>query len=175
MLLIPLVLGLAVQDSVRPTPVAAVPPGSYADSGTADLVARARAARQRNERLVTAYTATVTQRMGVGIHAFSRDRMVFHQELAAHIEWYRDRPSRIEVMGARQAIPIAVRGEQVPDDLTDQVRWLVLNPAEDYLRIIGAADSEGFVYPLRPAGETDYRFASGDTTTITLPSGRSVR
>src|SRR5579859_3007094 len=161
-----------VQDTSRAAPV---PPGSYADSSTALLVARARAARQRNERLVTSYTATVSQRMGVGIHALSRDRMLFHQELVAHIEWYRDRPSRVDVRGARQAVPIAIRGEHVPEDLDDQVRWLVIDPSEDYLRVIGAADSEGFVYPLIVGGESSYRFRAGDTTTITLPTGRTVQ
>jgi hypothetical protein len=171
MLLLAALLALAVQDTSR----AGVPPGSYADSATAGLVTRARAARQRNERLVTSYTATVSQRMGVGIHALSRDRMLFHQELVAHIEWYRDRPSRVEVKGARQAVPIAMRGEQVPEDLDEQVRWLVIDPSEDYLRVMGAADSEGFVYPLIVGGESSYRFRSGDTTTITLPTGRTVQ
>jgi hypothetical protein len=167
-----LVLALAAQDSARPA--AAAPPGAYADGGAADIVARARAARQRNERLVTSYTATVSQRMGVGIHALSRDRMLFHQELLARIEWRRDAPSRIEVQGARQAVPVASRGDQIPEDLQSSVRWLVINPAEDYLRVVGA-DSNGFVYPLRAGGEEDYRFTSGDTTTITLPSGHTVR
>ncbi|MFI5207192.1 MAG: hypothetical protein ACHQX4_04150 [Gemmatimonadales bacterium] len=163
MLVIALALAVVTQDTSR------------ADSAAAGLVARARAARQRNERLVTSYTADVSQRIGVGIHALSRDRMLFHQELAAHIEWYRDRPSRIDVKGARQGIPIAVRGEQVPEDLVDQVRWLVIDPSEDYLRVIGAADSEGFVYPLVVGGESMYRFRAGDTTTITLPTGHTVQ
>src|SRR6266853_1457277 len=123
MLVIAALIALAVQDTARAAPV---PPGSYADSSTAGLVARARAARLRNERLVTSYTATVSQRMGVGIHALSRDRMLFHQEMVAHIEWYRDRPSRVEVRGARQAVPIATRGEQFPENLDDQVRWLLI-------------------------------------------------
>ena len=124
---------------------------------------------------MTSYTATVTQRMGVGIHALSRDRMLFHQELSARIVWQRDAQSRIEVIGARQAVPVATRGDQVPDDLEDNVRSLVINPAEDYLRLIGMDDNDGFVYPLAGGSERDYRFAAGDTTIITLPTGREVR
>ncbi|HEX7024842.1 MAG TPA: hypothetical protein VF187_08500, partial [Gemmatimonadales bacterium] len=116
---------------------AAIPSDSYADSATAILVARARAARERNERLVTAYTATVSQRIGAGIHALSRDRMLFHQELAAKISWKRDAPSTIEVTGARQALPVVARGLKLPDDLDANFRWLVVNPAEDYLGMIG--------------------------------------
>ncbi len=147
---------------------------TFATGGAAELVARARAARERNERLVTSYSATVSQRMGVGVRALSRDRMLFSQEMVARIEWHRDGPSRVEVVGAREAVPAAERGVHVPDDLADQVRWLVINPAEDYLRLVGA-DEDGFIYPLREGGESDYRFAAGDTTAITLPDGRTIR
>ena len=173
MLSLLLAVAVAAQDPQRPS---AMPTDSYADSGAARIVARARAARERNERLVTSYTATVTQRMAAGIHALSRDRMLYHQELVAHIEWHRDGPSRIEVQGARQAVPVAVRGEQVPEDLDSQVRWMVLNPAEDYIGVFfnGGGD-DGFVYPLREGAERDYRYESGDTSRISLPSGRVVR
>jgi hypothetical protein len=153
---------------------AGIPADSYANQATADLVAHTRAARERNERLVTSYTATVSQRMGAGIHALSRDRMLYHQELSANISWKRDGKSTITVTGARQGIPVAKRKEAVPEDLDDQVRWLVVNPAEDYLGMIGD-DADGFVYPLREGGEQDYRFATGDTTVITLASGKKIR
>lgn len=152
----------------------AIPADSYADSATAALVTRARGARERNERLVTAYTATVSQRMGAGIHALSRDRMLFHQELSAKIAWKRDGKSTIQVTGARQGIPIATRKDQVPDDLHGSVSWLVVNPANDYLGMLGS-DADGFVYPLREGGEQDYRFAIGDTTVITLADGKRIR
>jgi hypothetical protein len=160
----------SLQDSSR-----AFPPDAYADSTTAALVARARAARDRNERLVTAYTATVSQRIGVGIRALSRDRMLYRQELVARIAWKRDAPSTVEVVGAREGIPVVMRGDQIPEELDEQVRSLVLNPAEDYLRVIGARDEDGFVYPLRQGGERDYRFATGDSTVIRLPTGRRIR
>ncbi len=153
---------------------APIPGDSYADAATADLVARARGARERNERLVTAYTATVSQRMGVGIRALSRDRMLFHEELTADISWKRDAPSTITVTGARRGIPIAKRKQEVPGDLDDSVEWLVVNPGNDYLAALGD-DTEGFVYPMRDGGERDYRFAAGDTTTITLASGKRIR
>ncbi|HEV8600181.1 MAG TPA: ShlB/FhaC/HecB family hemolysin secretion/activation protein [Gemmatimonadales bacterium] len=151
-------------------------PDSYADSATAYLLAQTRRARDRNERLVTSYTANVSQRMGAGIHALSRDRMLFHEELSAKIAWRRDGKSTITVTGARQAIPIATRKDKVPDDLDGSMRWLVVNPAEDYLGLIGGGDDDdGFVYPLRAGGEQDYRFASGDTVRITLQSGKQLR
>src|SRR5215468_5838166 len=142
-----LVLAVAFQE---PSQRIAPPPDSYADARTSALVTNARAARERNERLVTAYTAMVSQRIGVGIHALSRDRMLFRQELVAKIAWKRDGKSRVEVVGAREGIPVVKRDDQVPEDLDDNVRSLVVNPAEDYLRVIGVdEDNDGFVYPLR--------------------------
>jgi len=116
----------------------------------------------------------VSERLGVGLRALRRDRMLVHQELLARIDWKRDAPSRVEFLGARQGIPVALRREQVPDDLESEGRGLVINPAEDYLRLIGASGGDGFSYPIREGGEADYRYASGDTTTIALPDGRSL-
>lgn len=172
-MLLPLLhLALALQGSPQVT--SAQQASAYPDSATAALVGRLRAARDRNERLVTSYQAVAKQRIGVGIRALSRDRMLYRNELVAKIYWERDKPSRVEVIGAREGIPVATKGDQVPEDLDEQVRDLVLNPAEDYLRLIGA-DSSGFVYPLKEGSEADYRFEAGDTTVISLPDGRKIR
>ena len=46
--------------------------------------------------------------------------------------------------------------------------------AEDYLGLLGD-DDDGFVYPLKEAAEQDYRYTTGDTTRITLQSGKVIR
>ncbi|HKP30211.1 MAG TPA: BamA/TamA family outer membrane protein [Gemmatimonadales bacterium] len=159
----------------RDTTKVAIPSDSYADAATADLVTRARAARERNERLVTSYTAIAKQRIGVGIRALSRDRMLYRNETVARIKWNRDSASSVEVIGAREGIPVVKRGDQLPEDLDFGVRDLVINPAEDVLRFIGGDDDEGFIYTLRKGGEQDYKFALGDTTTITLQNGKRIQ
>ncbi len=167
----------AFNDSIARVRAAAAERGrrdAYADSAARELVTNARFRRERAERLVTRYQATVTQRIGAGLRALRRDRMLFGQELAARIDWRRDGPTRVEVLGARQRLPVAIRGDQVPDDLDANVEWLVFDPSADYLRIVGD-DADGFSHPLREHSEADYRFATGDTTTITLPDGRSLR
>ena len=166
-------LTLLLQVGSPPAPV--VQSDAYPDSATAALVGRLRAARDRNERLVTSYNVTAKQRIGVGIRALSRDRMLYRNELAVRIAWQRDAPSRVEVLGAREAVPVAQKGDQMPEDLDEQVRDLVLNPADDHLRLIAGDDDEGFIYPLREGSESDYRFEAGDTTVITLPAGRQIR
>src|SRR5690349_21900747 len=105
-----MLLLIALLQAPRDTvPAQPLPADAYADPAARALVARARQARDRNERLVTSYTATVTQRMGAGIHALSRDRMLWHEELSANIAWKRDAQSTITVTGARQAVPVAMR------------------------------------------------------------------
>ncbi|MEP6590198.1 MAG: BamA/TamA family outer membrane protein [Gemmatimonadota bacterium] len=155
---------------------AVIPADSYADSATASLVQHARQARLRNERLVTAYRATVSSRMGVGLKALARDRMLYREELVANIAWRRDSVSTITFVGARSAAPIAERGDKVPEGLQHDARDLVFDPASDYLRVVGTGNSrDGFIYPLRVGGEADYRFAIGGETKIGLPGGRQIR
>ncbi len=152
----------------------AIPADSYADSATAALVANARAARDRNERLVTSYTAEVSQRIGVGVRALSRDRMLFRQEVTAQISWNRDSRSTIEVTGLRQAVPVASREDELPRNIPSEVRDLVVNPGEDYLFVLGN-DADGFLYPLAVGAEALYKYAKGDSTRIELPSGSVIR
>lgn len=149
-------------------------PGTYPDTATAALVGRLRAARDRNERLVTSYQATVKQRIGFGLRALSRDRMIYRQELVARIDWKRDTISTITMVGAREGVPVAQRQDQIPDDLDADAGSLIINPAQDYLRLI-EGDEDGFAYPLAPGREQDYRFQVGDTTAINLPSGKVIR
>src|SRR5690606_36235046 len=146
-----------------------------ADSATRAFVAEARAARERNELLVTSYRVRASQRLGIGIRALTRDRMLWRQELVADIHWRRDSVSTATVVGAREAAPIAVRGDNVPGSLRGDVRELIIDPASDFLKVIGADDDEGFLYPLRTGSEHDYRFALGYLTEIGLPDGRRVR
>ncbi len=173
--MVAIALLLAVALPQQDTTTRSIPPDAYADSATARLVRAARAARDRNEALVTSYTATVRERIGVGMHALMRDRMVFHEELAAQIDWRRDSITTVTVLGARQGVPIASRQLRVPEDLRSDIADLVIDPAQDYLRVIGASPRDsGVIYPLRNGAESDYRYAIGDTTTIALSSGKRV-
>jgi hypothetical protein len=154
---------------------AQIPADSYADSATRALVTEVRAARERTERMVTQYSVRASQRLGIGIRAMFRDRMLWRQELVADIVWRRDSVSTATVVGARESAPVAERGDHVPEGLHGDVRDLIVDPASDYLKVIGADDDEGFIYPIREGGELDYRFAIGGITEIGLPEGRRVR
>src|SRR5438132_600846 len=136
--------------------------------------ARNRSGRLLVDRSIRAYEATVRERIAVGLRALRRDRMVYRRELAVHISWRRDTVGEIRVLGAREAIPVAVRGEQIPEDLASDAPDLAFDPANDQVRY-ARGDSGSARHPLAPGREADYRFASGDTTDITFPDGRSLR
>jgi hypothetical protein len=158
---------------VQSQAVPSIPTDSYSDSATADLVRRARSARERNERLVSAYDVRVSSRLGVGIRALARDRMLYRQEVVADIHWRRDSITTVEVIGAREGVPIAIKGDQIPDGLDGEIRDLVIDPGSDYLRLM-SGDDDGFVYPLRDGAENDYRFQRGGVTTFTLGTGTRI-
>lgn len=165
---------LAIALQVQAAAPVAIPADAYADSATADLVARAREARERNERLVTAYTVRASSRLGVGIRALSRDRMLYRQEMVVDITWRRDSISTATVVGAREGVPIALKGDQIPNSLRGDVRDLIIDPGSDFLRVVGSDDDDGFSYPLRDGAELDYRYAREGVTSITLADGRRV-
>ena len=147
---------------------------AYLDPGARDLVTHARARRLMVDRSVKAYDVTVRERIGVGIRALRRDRMVYRRELAVHVSWRRDTIGDIRVIGAREAIPIALRHEQIPEDLASDAPDLAFDPGNDRVRY-ARGDSGEVRHPLAPGSEADYRFASGDTTDITFPDGRTLR
>ena len=168
MLALALLLSMTLQQPIGPG-------GAYADSATASLVHAARAAREQNERRISHYRARVSQRLGMGLHTMARDRMLFRQELVADIDWRRDSTSTVTVRGARQGVPIAVAGDQLPDDLASDVRDLVIDPAGDELRVFGNTDDRhGFMLPLAAGAESLYTYRKDRTTTIGLPGGRSI-
>ena len=147
---------------------------AYLDPGARDLVARARARRLLVDRSIRAYDVTVRERIAVGLRALRRDRMVYRRELALHVSWRRDTVGEIRVLGAREAIPIALRHEQIPEDLAADAPDLAFDPANDRVRY-ARGDSGDVRHPLAVGSEADYRFASGDTTDISFPDGRTLR
>ena len=93
------------------------------------------------------------------ISSFPKDLLI--PSLAASSQTFMASPNagqtdETTVTGARQGIPVAKRKEEVPRDLDASVKWLVVNPAQDYLGMIGD-DGDGFVYPLREGGEQEER------------------
>ena len=173
MIIAPLVLLLAAQQPADSS--------AYLDPTARRLVAAARARRETVDRSISAYTVTMRERIGAGVRALRRDRMLYRRELALHIEWRRDSVGSIEVIGARQAIPAVRPRVELPEDLKGDVADYAFDPADDGITVgFGGGDHDGegkgvrLAHPLAPGSEADYRFATGDSTVLAFPDGRTI-
>jgi len=147
--------------------------GAYRDAGARLLVAQARARHETLDRSIRSYVTTMKERIGVGLRALRRDRMLYHRELALRITWRRDTVGSVEVVGARQGIPIALKGETLPEDLRSDAFDYAFDPSAD--RFYLGTDSGFVIHPLAVGSEQHYRFESGDSTLLTFPDGRRIR
>lgn len=179
MLAAALALVLIVQGTradTLPAPAAAAPADAYLDPHAGELVRLARLRRGLVDRSLTAYRTVATQRVSAGLRAMRRDRVIFRSEVAARILWRRDGIGHVEVLGARRVAPLVAPDPRVPRHAARQAAQLAFDPAtQDVLRGMTGEDGDGIRHPLAEGSETDYRFATGDTTRIRLPGGREVR
>jgi Omp85 superfamily domain len=165
---------------------------AYLDATARRLVAEARQRRETIDRSITGYRARMRERIGVGIRALRRDRMLYRRELTVQIDWQRDSVTRIDVVGAREAVPAAIPKPKLPDDLKSDAGDYAFDPADDRLSVgfgendeRSAADTARdstrhhhditFSHPLAPGSEKDYRFATGDSSVVVFPDGREIR
>lgn len=177
---------LAAQAPTAPRDTA----GAYLDTEARRLVAAARSRRETVDRSITGYRTTMRERIGVGIRALRRDRMLYRRELALRIDWRRDSVTRIEVVGARQTVPIAVPKPQLPEDLKRDAGDYAFDPADDRLTVGWGGEHRSdstrdstkhvevdieFRHPLAPGAEADYRFATGDSSVVAFADGRTIR
>lgn len=163
----------AVACPVQAQDTGAVPqPGdAYADAAARVLVREARARRVAVDTRIEAYETKVLERISMGLNAGLGERLLYRRETASHIHWTRD-TVRIEVLGAREVLPAVKTTPQIPADLSAYVPALAFDPVDSEMLL--RFDSTAVRNPLAAGSEADYRFASGDSTVIRLPDGRSV-
>ena len=151
--------------------------GAYLDSSAADIVRRARAWKAAAERSLMGYRVIARERFGIGIRALRRDRIFFHHEVAARVEWRRGEQTRIEVLGARSGMPVVGSEPVLPQRLNRLVRDLAFDPEDNFLtaRPVRRSSNDEPYHPLSPGSERHFRFRSGDTTALSFPDGRTIR
>lgn len=179
-MLIPLALALVLVLPQAPDTVpevrqatAAEAQSAYLDSNARDLVHAARAERSSAAEAITAYETLARQRISVQVEALGRDRLLYRREQASRLHWSRDGMGRVELLGAREVVPMAVEGIEVPDDLLEDAADMAFDPEADHL-LDGMTESEFIKHPLAVGSEADYRFRTGDTIRIRLPQGEMV-
>lgn len=177
----------ARRNAPRRLPVtAAVLASAFHDASARDLFARARVARLAQDSSLRSYDAKVRQRtsVGVGIGSFGRDRLVYRQESSARVQWQRGSGVRIDMTGARVAIPVlsenAARKQVQPGATDDLMSPIPYFPASEglWLGTLAAraeVDENSFVNPLAGGAEAYYTYASGDSVSFRLPDGLAVQ
>jgi Haemolysin secretion/activation protein ShlB/FhaC/HecB len=174
---------VAVTEAMRRT--------AFRDTVARDLLQRARAARSAQDSSLRGYDARSYQRVSAGmtLRETARERLVYRSEGAARVRWRRGVGARVEVLGARAALPIlsgidqAQREADDEMDLTDLMA-IPYYPGMDELwlfNMIGGRDEEEdtdgtfLVHPVAEGSEAFFTFAAGDSMTVALPGGRQIQ
>jgi hypothetical protein len=165
-------LNAAMMDTVPAPP----PADSYLDAGARALVERGRERREFTDRSIEQYRTLVRERMSFGVSAMRRERDLFVGELAADVLWRQSGEGEVTLLGARQAFPAFSTGVRVPERAGASAARLAFDPGESDLVRAAFGDSDRSIrHPLAAGSERHYRFRSGDTTLVNLPTGRSIR
>ncbi len=180
---LPRTRAVAVTETMRRT--------AFRDTLARDLLARARAARSAQDSSLRGYDAHSYQRVsaGMSVRETARERLIYRSEGAARVRWRRGVGARVEVLGARAALPILTGLDQAQREVDDEMDLTDLMaipyyPGMDELwlfNMIGSGDEEGedtdgtfLVHPVAEGSEAFFTFASGDSMTVSLPGGRHI-
>jgi hypothetical protein len=198
--------GSAAQQAQRPTVVRdSTPPDSvwrnaprrlpvtaallstaFRDPAARELFSRARVARLAQDSSLQSYDAKVRQRLSVlvGIGKLGRERLFFRQESAARVQWQRDAGVRIDITGARVAIPPLgspkVERDAVKESAIDNDGSPIpYFPGSENLLISDLAartdvNERELVNPLARGAEAYYTFRTGDSMSFRLPDGHAI-
>ena len=154
---------------------------AFRDEAARELFSRAHRARMTQDSSLRSYDATVRRRISVGmrIGSIGAERVMYRQESASRVRWQQGVGARVELTGARTALPIAPAAEERSDLLSDladgDLATVPYFPGYDALWIGGRAQDEAddrrLVNPLANGAEAYYTYASGDSIRSTLPDG----
>ena len=163
-------------DTLLPNPAG----DAYLDETARRLVAGARAARDTSRLAIDTYTAVVRERLGVEAPGFRRDRPWVSGERAARIRWSRTEPDVVRVLGSRFRHPGLAAGdtEFSPGLRPERFAAHPLGDPFDFgvAALMGTRPPPGTVHsPIESSSERFYQFRSGDTLTLRLGDGKTVR
>ena len=177
-----------VRNAPRRLPVtAAVLASAFHDATARDLFTRARRSRVAQDSSLASYDARVRQRISVsaGIGRIGRERLAFRQETASRVQWQRGVGARIEMTGARLAIPIVGSAKDEREALQRAVveagaSPIPYFPGSETIWIGGLTartevDERRLVNPLAEGSEAYYTYRTGDSVSFRLPDARVIR
>lgn len=159
------------------TPAAAQSDGTFLDSGARQLLARARSFRDAADSSILSYTGTVHSRMAAGLRMPLKDRTLYRRETTARIRWSRDATPIIKAVAFREQTPAGISEPGMGNAASlDEL----FDPTQDriYFGLTDKSNGDDDVWiqhPLVTGAEEFYRYKSGDTMTIRILGGRTVR
>jgi hypothetical protein len=153
---------------------------AFLDDAARVLLLKARDARLSQDSALLSYDASAYQRLsvGFGFRATGRDRLLMRSENASRVRWSRTGGVHIDLKGSRSVFPAAPEESHEAD--LSEVTPIPYYPGRDALWVgSGQAraevDERELIHPLALGAEAYYRYATGDSLTITLPDGRAIR
>jgi hypothetical protein len=156
-----------------------IPPGrssfeadTFRDEAARELIRRARAERGREAAGLASWESTIRERISVGLTTqdIRRERGLFTSERVGRVRWDSTGVETIRWFGIRRAVPIAGEGAEIEVERPENLTEFPVDPAGDRLVLAGSP----FHHPLADDAGDYYRFASGDTMRVILPSGEEV-
>ncbi len=176
--------GRTVWDSARrPVTVTEEQLGSaFADPEARETLLRARAARLRQDSALRSYRATTTQRisLGMGVRRLGLEKTMFRGDNVSRIDWSREGGVWVTPIGSRMQVPMA--GGGADGDFVDAISipyfpgketlWM---PSSNFGVVKADVDDREIIHPIANGAEAYYRYATGDSITITLGGGRQIR
>ncbi len=146
-----------------------------------NILAKAREARTRQDSALTAYRATTTQRIsvGLGVRHVGLEKLLFRSDNVAEIAWKRGVGVWVTPVGSRMTVPMAQR---VDGDIASAVsipyfpgRESLWFPSSNFGVVKTDVDEREQIHPLAIGAEAYYRYETGDSVDIKLEGGRVIK
>ena len=153
---------------------------AFVDPAARALFQAAQANWRSVEQSVLRYQAVIRQRISAAIRAPLKDRVLYRDETAVRAFWDHEHDAVVQVLGARSQYPgqETARSEGEVDWLDDLAFDEPFDPGGDRLFFGGSGIDFGsgnaVEHPLAAGADRRYRYASGDTLTLSLAGGRRL-
>ncbi len=153
----------------------------YLDDTALRLVSGLKLARDTARLTIDSYTALIRERMGFEAPALRRNRPWVHGARAIRVRWSREEPDIVHILGARFSQPGLGDGDSeffdglrterfATDPLGDPFMFGFAVFSDDRGEVEAAVHS-----PLEPDSDRYYQFRSGDTISVQLNDGSTLR
>lgn len=160
---------LAAGAALTAAPVAVQDTATFANAATRALVERAMLRHASQDSVVRDYTARLSYRLSVslGRRKWAMPPIAAVEEQAGRIQWEHPNNLRVDIEGSR----FKARNPSWRMESTFDSPWFVPRGLGDSVRVFGNDFPEvAAVHPLSSQGPGYYRYASGDTLSISTGS-----